>query len=574
MLTAIWAIGRWQRHRERIGELSTLIQEPFRDKNKDGKVMFIKIDLDENRYCGLELEDYERGKLHKYLYRRGSPNGPNPSPAAVITTPEKTFNGKILAFFKRHSGAEDSNNLINRIKELLSTHNDDILREIIDRINQYGKRPYLLTLKIRHNQTWNYIGDLQIFQDLLRQNAQTETARAAAGGKNCCLCGEQKGVSGDPRVFKFYTIDKPGFIAGGFNKKDAWKNFPVCYECKLELEAGRKYIEQNLSFKFYGLSYLLIPDFLIGTVENNQEILDILINSRKNVSLKDKKRITNDEEEILNELKQQQDTLTITLLFMEKEQGAERILLTIEDVYPSRLRVIFDAKDDVDRIFNNNFTFGNIRTFFRRSSEGKKTNDLDNYFLTIVDSVFKNHSLNPGFLFNFLMQTIRHEFIQERDFQPRVTDALMTVLFLLKLRLLTFQEVNNMTEGIFEPLFSRYAGLFGSEAKKGVLLLGVLTQLLLKKQHDERGRTSFRKYLKSLRMSETDFRALLPKVQNKLEEYNSFDKGKRQIATEAARYLLAAGENWRIPLNELNFYFACGMNLAEEIARIVYSQQE
>ena len=30
-------------------------------------------------------------------------------------------------------------------------------------------------------------------------------------------------------------------------------------------------------------------------------------------------------------------------------------------------------------------------------------------------------------------------------------------------------------------------------------------------------------------MTERDFKGLLPKVQNKLEEYDSFDKGKRQL---------------------------------------------
>lgn len=330
-------------------------------------------------------------------------------------------------------------------------------------------------------------------------------------------------------------------------------------------------MEQNLSFNFYGLNYLLIPDFLIGTIEQNSEIIEMLVDSRRNVSLKEKRRITNDEQEILDELKQQQDILTITLLFIKKEQSAERILLTIEDIYPSRLRVIFDAKNFVDRTFDNNFTFGNIRTFFRQSSAGKRTNDLDNYFLTIIDSVFKNQPLNTGLMFNFFMQTIRHEFIQERDFKERVTDALMTILFLSELNLLTLQEVKDMAEGIFEPVFSRYPGLFGSEAKRGVFLLGALTQLLLNKQARERGGAPpFRKHLKSLKMNEADFRALLPKVQNKLEEYESFDKGKRQIAAEVARYLLAAGDNWHIPVNELNFYFACGMNLAEEIADIVY----
>jgi len=73
-------------------------------------------------------------------------------------------------------------------------------------------------------------------------------------------------------------------------------------------------------------------------------------------------------------------------------------------------------------------------------------------------------------------------------------------------------------------------------------------------------------------MDERDIKALLPKVQNKLEEYDSFDKGKRSIASEASKYLLEAGDGWRMPVDEINYYFCCGMNLTENIADIVYSK--
>jgi CRISPR-associated protein Csh1 len=81
------------------------------------------------------------------------------------------------------------------------------------------------------------------------------------------------------------------------------------------------------------------------------------------------------------------------------------------------------------------------------------------------------------------------------------------------------------------------------------------------------------KKLKSLKMDDRDIKALLPKVQNKLEEYDSFDKGKRLIATEASKYLLEASEGWRMSVDEINFYFACGMNMYDEIATIAYKKE-
>ena len=74
-------------------------------------------------------------------------------------------------------------------------------------------------------------------------------------------------------------------------------------------------------------------------------------------------------------------------------------------------------------------------------------------------------------------------------------------------------------------------------------------------------------------MNERDFKGLLPKIQNKLEEYNAFDKGKKIIAGEAANYLLLAQDDWQMSVDELNFYFSAGMNMVNEVAKIVYPDE-
>ena len=132
-----------------------------------------------------------------------------------------------------------------------------------------------------------------------------------------------------------------------------------------------------------------------------------------------------------------------------------------------------------------------------------------------------------------------------------------------------------MQQSTFESIFIKYGKSLNTPQKRGIFLLGVLTQMLLNKQYSERNsKPPFMKKLKSLKMDERDIKALLPEVQNKLEEYESFDKGKRIIAQEASKYLLEAGDGWKISVDEINFYFACGMNLSEEIANVVYSKQE
>jgi CRISPR-associated protein Csh1 len=82
-------------------------------------------------------------------------------------------------------------------------------------------------------------------------------------------------------------------------------------------------------------------------------------------------------------------------------------------------------------------------------------------------------------------------------------------------------------------------------------------------QYQERHAQPFRKNLKGLKMKEEDFKALLPKIQNKLEEYgkNYYSSLEELISS----YFIEAGRNWKISTDELNFYFVLGMNLVEEV---------
>jgi CRISPR-associated protein Csh1 len=131
-----------------------------------------------------------------------------------------------------------------------------------------------------------------------------------------------------------------------------------------------------------------------------------------------------------------------------------------------------------------------------------------------------------------------------------------------------------MEGSIFEEVFKKYGNTFASPVRRGIFLTGALTQMLLNKQAKERGAKPFMKKLKGLKMDEQDIKALLPAVQNKFEEYNSFGKGKRLVAEEAYNYLFTSGDNWRLSVDEINFYFAGGMNFVGKIKDIIYAKGE
>jgi len=547
-------------------------------KKVEGYILAIVID-ENNIFSGIEIEQFQMEKKSIYLYKERDSKGNKPAPIAPINVknPEKTLK-KIKrwlnACIQNTSLRDEEKKLIKSVSDTLENHSQKIIDSLKNKINElYRKETKFLTIKLENGR--KYLGDYEVFKKSYNYISSQKIQKSSAKNETCSICGEIKDyVSARTFVYNFDTDDKPGFIYE-FNIENFWKNFPVCQECRGLLKRGRDFIDSKLTFKFYGLKYQIIPKTIFNEKETIKEIIDILSDTQKSISLKERiiKRLTDDENEIFEYISEKRDVVSFNLLFLQTKQSAERILLLIEDVLPSRIKKIFEAKDAVDSTFGEEFNFGKIRTFFYKSDDEKRNSDLDKYFLEIVDSVFKGKKLDFSFLTKFFMKTIRREFIKDSFYLPRIKDAMMCTSFFEKLNLISFKEVL-MEQNIFETIFTKYGKSLNNSATRGIFLLGVLTQMLINKQSSGRDSKPFMKKLKSLRMEEKDIKALLPKVVNKLEEYDSFDKGKKIIAQEASRYLLEAGHCWRIPIDEINFYFVCGMNLSEEIANIVYSKEE
>lgn len=585
MLVAVKEIGRLRIKQEELDPLEVLVEDP--DSNGSyKKVIAIVLEqkLDEAwDFKEVGHEEYDKTKVMRYLYKSAAAKGAGFTPTARVSgKPGVTFDNKILGWFdilkeRDLPISKEEREFLNQIREALSKNADHLKNEIIrTRKETPNKTGIVVTLKFRQNSEEKYIGDYHVFKKLLLYRADEKNQRCAAKNRVCSICGEKKDlVIGNLDTYAFYTLDKIGFIASGFKEKEAWKNFPVCRECKFALDEGKKYIENHLTFKFCRIKYNLIPKFIIGIEMIPEEVLYIFANTSKLISLKQKAidRITTDEDDILYYLKDIKDVIALNFLFINKTNAAERILLLIEDVFPSRIRRIFDVKYKTDAVFSNTFTFGSIRSFFAKSDPNKRSYDLDGYFLDIVDRVFKGRPVSYHFLLKFIMKKVRHEFINDAYFYQAVKDGLMTTYFLQELGLIEMEE-EVMEERIFDGLFAKYGQAFEMPLKRGLFLMGALTELLLRKQYKERGAKPFMKNLKSLKMNESDFKGLLPKIQNKLEEYNAFDKGKRILAREAANYLLLARDKWQMPVDELNFYFAAGMNMVDEVARIIYPDEK
>ncbi len=545
----------------------------------------------QGRYLNrVHLEEFSRRYLPLYLYKKAK--GSNPP----TLTPTLILNRNHIA--KTLKNARNAYRKLRPLEPSLPVLGleDEALwplmaEDIASAIEGLRKRDRVL-LTIRIGGQW--MGEREDFRRALLAKFREEGQDSLVTGR-CAVCGEEKEVSGDISPFKFYTIDKPGYVVGGFDKSLAYKAFPLCYDCRDLIQRGRQHVEANLTFAFAPrIRYLLIPDFIFGKDVVRQDVLDILTEEREQrqqrlhtLSRREFQRITTDEEDILDLLDEEQDVMTFHFLFMSRQQGREAIDLYIQDVYPSRLRALFAAKNTVDHMLRYpredgtwreyDFTYGTLYHFFSKGDPNKRDPDLLRHFYDLVDRTFRAAPVPESYLIPFLMTQIRHDVItpDRRDqgrYRFTIQDALATLMFI---QLTTRKEVSMpaQTPSTLEDYLDSLPAL-DNDLKKGLFLLGALTERLLRVQGQERGSAPFWKSLKSLKMNATDFQGLLPKVRNKLEEYDRFRAGERVLFQYISTYLAQVPIPWKASVDELNFYFALGMGLFPQVAPFVYPESD
>lgn len=581
MIESVAALGRYVLEKSNKSVLEQMIENPNYDY-----CMFILLSETENgiEFTGVDYEEVSTD-YSKYLFRSGSSRGANFSPTAKITTLSNTYDQKILGWFRGVLKEKSINNKerLEQIYDRLVQDQASILAAVSEKIESLDK--CLISVKLNHL----YPVENELFTETFLYLINKKDLELSANNQICSICKEQKDtVIGKMSAFKFYTLDKPGFITGGFQEETAWRNYPVCLECKSFVEAGKEYIENHLKYQFYGLPYLLIPSFLINkenTGEDFEVILEIFENQQKMIQLSKESgnSIMTDEGDLLYILSEQKNTISLKFLFMQKIQSAERILLVIDDVLPSRLQKLFKSKEEVEKVIlfkketnePGHFHFGFFRTFFAKSDEGKKNFDLNKYFLTIVESSFKVKQLELNFLLKYMMKEIRKEFLKENEqnFYWKIKQAMACLSFLEKINVLQF-EGGQMIMSKFSNIFDVFGKQLNTNEKRAIFLLGSLTQILLEVQQKVRNSKPFLKQLMGLKMDEQSIKGLLPKVINKFIEYDAYTKSRQELAEEISSLFLQSNEKWKLSIDEINYYFVCGMSLASKVKEVLYEKEE
>ena len=606
MIEAIRNIGEYALEKENKSvsdPLKILIDNPANKNTKN--ILFIHLEEEngEFKYRNVEIEEYSKEKLDQYLYKKGAPNGTDITPTSMVTEIEKTFNIKILSWFKKYNS--DQNNQCNLLHKIYLALENNKIKIIQDLKEKSEKGNNIISLKINGN----YLGDLEIFKNILVSDAKENYFKkfgieSKSEEKLCSVCKKRKSeVYGFVSTFNFYTVDKPGFVSGGFRQKDAWKNYPVCLNCALTLEEGRKYLRDNLNFNFYGFRYLLIPKFIKGIQEGirNSIFKKIELQKDPRFGKKEITHLTSDENEILTLMSEQENFINNNFLFYSSPKGFDgavfNILLYVEDILPSRLKRLFEVKEIVDQeeifkncmvaTFNNKgkkdgeipleFNFGILRTFFPKVSNNRTYNK---YFLDITSKVFNEKPIEYDLLLNFIVRKIRNDFVSGYSTKIDTLKAFMLLNYLNELNILKYkkEETIKMEKSILpkeiggeikikiESFFDKFSDFFDSNIKKVIFLEGTLTQKLLNIQrlpevsNAQAGKEPFRSRLKGLKLDEKQIKKLLPEIQNKLEEYGK--NYYRDIESIISNYFVLSGNDWSLTNNEISFYFTLGMNLS------------
>jgi CRISPR-associated protein Csh1 len=611
MIHAIKELGEYQTSVTGQDNLSIMLQDSY-DGGKYPNCLLIQFEKDEEEeWKYKEIDSVENGTslVKKLLYRRGSPRGVDLTPTTKLTELEKTLPIKIINWFKKARKnklfKETEQELFEALFKELEDKYETIHADLDEKLKLLEGGSVISVTFIEEGEQ-KFIGDFPLFLKFFKQKSSAGYKSkykkiSAAENKACSVCGtEADEVFGFFTSLPFYTADKPGMIPGGFNQTDAWKNFPVCLDCALNIESGYELLQSNMDFRFYGLRYYLIPHF--ASKENIDEVIEIftddfLKKQRVSSDKREESRITNDENEVLEELAEFKNNMSLNLFFYDKPQKSVlRILLLIEDIFPSRISTLFKIKNIIDDIFcfrlpekkgkrRFNFNFGSLRTFF----PDHKTK----YFLELVEKIFVGRPIKYSFMLNHIIEVIRSHFANGEDgfLYYDLIRAFMVLNFINELGILQItrqgvatpcyrnsKEVKKLNreflkdfsidskeefEEKIEGFFHAFPAFFQKDAHKFIFLNGVLTQFLLNIQKRDRGNDPFRKQLKGLKMLAKDLSGLLPQIQEKLEQY---DKNYyRPLEKLIAEYAVSAGnpKNWKLSVDEINFIFAVGMNLSQ-----------
>lgn len=587
------------------------------DPNPSLKVITFDFNKVGDKYDFLrsEISDYDSGKnTIDYFYKRSPSNTVSPFLSLLISgnglqikandplNPKKKVYSSLSKDYKKILRILQNNVEINPdlkgLLEYFEESSDQIIDLLKGHLDDKPKKPYLFTIRI----DGLYIGQNPLFdkikeklvEDYYKDFYTLNGEKVIGKDLVCSMCLQKKEeLWGYVSIYNFYAAKTEyAPIAGGFDKKKAYKNFPVCPECAAKLQKMRPVIDKYFNFKFCDYNYFLIPE-IVSKKENSEvinSIIDIMVNDNySSTYLKDKIRLGSftlgkrkkivdaDTKEIFDYLAYTKESASYTMIFYRANNAKFEILMTIEDIFPYQFKKIFEAKEkaenhsifknilDKKKIYDLEFRFDVLNEFFPKPKE----NNYSNYFLEITRKIFVQQPISYNFMLQLLMNVIRKEFLNKGKYEDSY--KLYTLKAFLILKFMSYLDIiptnkeliimeDKMNEK-FQNFFEEHYDFFDSNAKKYIFMLGVLTQNLINIQFVDKNSKPFRKRLNGLKLNKELIQRIFTEVIEKLEEY---DKNYyTELEHDIAKLMVKDGID-ELSNDEISFFFTLGMALNQD----------
>lgn len=353
-------------------------------------------------------------------------------------------------------------------------------------------------------------------------------------------------------VAAFATLDKMGFIPF-LSEKNAWKSFTVCNTCYLHLKQGRQVVDNELHTRIAGLDLWILPESPASKLKG---VIERIISRgiKDGIELKDYAQ----KEERVNKILAEEN-IFYDFIFVKKSQNAEKILLHVTEVSPTRLKQMADC---IDTIRNQKLFFRgyppSILTLSQIYGKPRKGQSKSyNHFLALINSIYTSGKTDYDIFLMNLMEYVRVAFRdpeQRSNFIPRIHTAGFAYAYLQQLGVIPG---GSHMDTVTDPLKQ---SILDTPWKKGVFYEGVLTGRILEVQRQKTDNPPFLKKLKGLKMDRSDFIGLLPELVNKFYQYRAYDEEVAKVHNYAASSFEKAFE-WKASIHEMNFIFSLGLGL-------------
>lgn len=584
------------------------IQDAFPDKANYPVVIGI-FSVGENytvSYKGVDIENASQKNFQKYGYRKGSSRGGD---ITFSTKMSESFVTKLrtlkvnqlpgIQSIADQNGYADESKIWQSFGEFLM--NDELesqfmseLMEAFGGLDKDEKKGTLFSLRFDlKDGTEKYVGDFKTFQAILLANGTNDksekySVKSEGYDSLCSVCMQEKPLLyGFASPFKYFTVDKPGFVTGFFKQENTWKNYPICSDCSLPFELGRDYISQNLQGYFYGRSFYMIPKLAVGQDSRLYEsLLGRLASGFSELSFAKAQKIEYSEDRIMELVTKEEDHFYINLMFFEQDSKTKaiKIRLLLEEVLPSRFRKLFvEVPNEVNGhpLYDKaitvkkekkdlRFNFGIIKGFF------------DEDFLEAVQKVFDGQRMARELLFSRFMHVIRINYNRQQSGEYAeltgwtVLKAHMALRYLQKLNIIphksyTYMDTFDQTEKKakskfkyqeFKEFVNQNTDFFDSDTKVGVFGLGMLVKYTMNIQYEKLNSTPFEKKLKGYDLSMSELTRLYSETLDKLRQYDASGAYPELREQVLPKFFLNKHNPENVSKNELSLYFVAGLELA------------